>query len=292
VHVFRDAYCVKTEYEIRSTSRIQAQSIGAPLTQVRRDSRVIARYDSTLQLETHDGALWAITSRFNPAAMRVVVPSLPAWRDGATVCVRDGKIFADGVELTWDANARFDPVPRQRTFSTAQRASAARTIAGVLARYQLPYALGFWDELSEMWAPLSLGLREGDWIALNALVLHIIGCGTGLTPTGDDFLQALLVTLSSGDAQDRAAFDSIKRAVTLHLSRTTRVSRAFLDEAMQGWAFGALKDVLDELPAVTQGKINALLGIGATSGPAYAFGLLMGLSWNENYLPQNHTETH
>lgn len=268
-------------------SRVDVISIGAPLTQVLRASCVLARYDSTLQLETRDGALWAITTRLNPAAMRIVVPILPDWRDDATVCACDGEIFSDGIELTWDASERFDPVPRQRTFSISQRACAARMMAVALAHTELPDALGFWDELSEVWTPLSLGLRERDESRLDVLVSCLVGCGTGLTPTGDDFLQALLVTLATGDDADRVACESLKHALMPHLSRTTRISRAFLEEAMEGWAFGAVKDVLDELPEVTQGRMNALLGIGATSGPAYAFGVLMGLSWKDNCTKEN-----
>lgn len=274
-------------------------SIGSPLIQDLRDSRVIARYDSTLQLETRDRALWAITTRPNPGARRVVVPIVPSWDVGARVRVRGEKIFGDGCELVWNASAQFEPVPRRRTLSADQRASAARTIADSLAREEVPDALGFWNELGKVWAPLanaiasdakqSLKTQANDFFAvtnvlcnntLDGLVRGLIGCGPGLTPSGDDFLQALLITLSSGDAQDRAAFQSLASAVKPHLPRTTRVSRAFLVEAMQGWAFGALKDVLDGLPMVTQDKIDALLGIGATSGPAYALGILMGLSWS------------
>jgi hypothetical protein len=283
-----------TNYELPITV-VCAGSIGQPLAQrliQSSEHHIIARYDSTLQLETGDGALWAITTRFNPAAMRVVVPVLPQWRDGARVCVRAEKISGAGCEIDWGTSTRFDPVPRSRALSTSQRVSATQTIAGALAPHSLPDALGFWDELSAMWEPFANIIASDEAISamtkdegrrtnirLSSLVVRLLGRGPGLTPTGDDFLQALLVTLASGDAQDRAAFDVLRHTVTPHLSRTTRLSRAFLQEAAQGWAFGALKDVLNELPLVTQDRIDALLNIGATSGAAYVYGVLMGLSY-------------
>lgn len=263
-------------------------SIGVPLAHFFErglQSHVVARYDSTLQLESDDGSFWTITTRPNPGAMRAVVPMLPEWSDGAIICVRDGRIIRPGVELVWDTSASFDPVPHKRSMTPAGRAHAARMIAGALARWQLPVAQGFWDELADLWEPLALSLtypatcltNRGTRDRIEELVLRLIGCGPGLTPAGDDFLQALILTLQSGDGQDYTAFESLVAAVGPCLYRTTRVSRTFLLESMRGWAFGALKNVLDELPQVTQGELDALLDIGATSGPAYALGVLMGL---------------
>ncbi len=268
-------------------------SIGAPLARLFEDaleSRILARFDSTLQIETRDGTLWAITARSNAGAMRIVAPIVPQWRDGANVRVRDGKILAGDVELEWNSRALFDPHPRVRALNATERRRAAQNIAGALARWQLPDALGFWNELSEMWGPFAQSIiplpsplaKGGGGDRLGEFVSRLIGRGPGLTPTGDDFLQALLVTVATGDEADRAAFQLLACAIKPHLARTPRVSRAFLEEGMQGWAFGALKDVLDALPLVTEDKLNALLSIGASSGPAYGFGILMGLSWDEN----------
>lgn len=264
-------------------------SIGVPLAHFFErglQSHVLARFDSTLQLESDDGSLWTITTRPNPGAMRAVVPMLPEWSNGAIICVRDRRIIGPGFELAWDPSASFDPVPHQRSLTSAGSVHAARMIAGALARWQLPVAQGFWDELADVWEPLALCLtypatclnNRGTRGRVEELVLRLIGCGPGLTPAGDDFLQALIVTLQSGDGQDYAAFESLVAAVGPCLHRTMRSSRAFLLESMKGWAFGALKDVLDDLPVVTQGRMDALLGIGASSGPVYALGVLMGLA--------------
>lgn len=264
-------------------STIKASSIGAPLDQhlARHiNARVLARFDSTIQLESEDGTLWAITAHPNAGAMRLVAPTVPFWRQGTVVRARKRRIFADGFELTWQSCALFDPQPQRRALTTAERLGSARSIADALTRQSLPDAFGFWDELSERWAPISVALRKRDGDTLNATISDLIGRGTGLTPTGDDFLQALAVTLQSGDDDDRTAFAALSRTVAPNLVRTTPASGAFLQEALHGWAFGALKGVLDALPEVTQETMNALLDIGATSGPAYAFGVLMGLTWN------------
>lgn len=273
--------------------KYRIQSIGVPLAcffERGLQSHVQARFDSTLQLESDYGSLWTITTRPNPGAMRAVVPMLPEWSDGAIICVHDGRITGPGFELALDTSESFDPVPHRRSLTSAGRAHAARMIAGALARWQLPVAQGFWDELADVCEPLALNLtypatylnNRGTRDRIEELVLGLIGRGPGLTPAGDDFLQALILTLRSGDGDDFAAFESLVAAVGPCLHRTTRMSRAFLLESIEGWAFGALKNVLDELPQVTQGELDALLDIGATSGPAYALGVLMGLRCKYN----------
>ncbi len=265
--------------------QIYASTLGAPLArflQTPRLSRVIARFDSTLQLESDDGQLWAITARDQPGAFRALVPQVPSVPLGTKL------------ELRWNNAEIYDPLPARRALTMDERRDAARRIASEIGDWRLAIdTRGAWDEIADAFAiarSVPHGCEErskaisknrlGDCfakIARNDIVAPLIGRGTGLTPTGDDFLQALLVTLSSGAEQDRRAFDALARAVEPFLPRTTRVSGAFLREALNGWAFGALKEVLDDLPRVNASRVRALLNIGATSGTAYALGVLAGL---------------
>jgi hypothetical protein len=246
---------------------LQAIAIGAPLARWlgrKRASRIIARFDSTVQLESEDGRLWAITTRNNPGAFRAVVLALPERHDFA---------------LSYSANALWNPRPRRRALTRAEKQSAARLLAAQIDAANFPEARGAWDVIADEWRALPRELREGDVDALRGAMSRVVGRGTGLTPTGDDFAQALLVALASGDARDRAAFRALARALTPLLATTTRMSRAFLDQALRGYAFGPLRDLLDTLPNAPRDKVDALLRVGASSGAAYSLGVLMGLSY-------------
>ena len=76
---------------------LRATAVGAPLAQrLRRgpaQARVVARFAGTLVLES-GAALWALTTRPNPGAYRVVLPRLPEWDSGDTLCAGDGVMAA------------------------------------------------------------------------------------------------------------------------------------------------------------------------------------------------------
>ncbi|MBI5653807.1 MAG: DUF2877 domain-containing protein [Chloroflexi bacterium] len=259
-------------------------SLGIPLARWltrRHASRVFARFDATIQFESRDGLLWAITTRDNPGAYRAMVDALPDWAviarsdfcDEAISALLIGDCFAHTARN--DARVLWDPRPRSRTLHEYERVIAAWEIA--LAMHDLPDALGFWDLLAENWEQIRDGLHQRDVAHLRGIFARLIGRGPGLTPTGDDFAQALLVTLRTGDAADRAAFRALARAIVPVLPNTTRASQQFLREALSGYAFGALKNLLDELPNLSPVTMQKLLRVGATSGHAYTLGVLMGL---------------
>jgi uncharacterized protein DUF2877 len=100
-------------------------------------------------------------------------------------------------------------------------------------------------------------------------VEDLLGRGPGLTPLGDDLLMGALVTLRALGTQ---AFQPLARTVrTLAPSRTTFVSTALLHHAMRGECVPELAAVLDG------GPVDALLGVGHTSGTGLAQGVLAAL---------------
>ncbi len=270
----------------------QADSIGEPLARWLDQhpvSRVAARFDSTLQLQGDDGQLWSITAHFNPGAHRVITPTLPAWTIDARAVAHNETLAADGFEVRWNSRALWDPRVKRRALKAEERQSAASVIAEAIsgsldtatpAGWDFAETHGFWNLLSDTWGVLACTLSRQDAVGACASAARLIGRGPGLTPTGDDFIQALLVTLQSGDDADRGAFQVLARAVAPLLPRTTRMSQMFLREALQGWAFGSLKTLLEALPDVSPKAVLDLLRVGATSGPAYALGVLFGLTWN------------
>jgi len=263
---------------------IEANSIGAPLAEFFRKGEtsacIIACYDATLQLQSSD-VLWAITTHDHAGAYRIVVPTLPAWVVADVVQVGDGLVSINDVAVQWDSRTLWNPSPVQRELTETERAIATQTIAQWLRAQVWPETQGFWDVLAELWSPFSEALQHRDERMLQACVMQLLGRGTGLTPTGDDLLQALLVTLYAGNERDQQAFEVLSQMIEPTLSRTTPLSQQFLREALQGWAFGSLKNLLEELPAVRHETIRALLNVGASSGMAYGLGVLLALSYSQ-----------
>jgi hypothetical protein len=277
---------------------IEAKSIGEPLALWFEDgktSRVLARFESTIQFQGEDEQIWAITVNPNPGPFRMVASSLPMWKPGTRVrhslngnssadaehllAPSAGAIVGPGAEVHWDASTIWDPRPKRRELNVAERRSAIKELAGFIDNLDLPEVRGFWDSLAEAWDSFTQALRQQDLATLQTNLNRLIGRGPGLTPTGDDFAQAMLVTLRTGDDSDRAAFRALATAITALLPNTTPQSQTFLQEAQRGWAFGPLKTLLEALPEIPTDAVEQLLRIGASSGVAYAMGVLMGLSY-------------
>ncbi len=239
----------------------------------------MAIYDSTIQLGGEDEQLWAISTHNNAGAYRIVVEALPDWAVGTNVVLSGSALHAGGDRIEWDESALWDPRIMRRELTTEERCVAVKQIAEFLYGCEIPDAIEFWNSLAEMWNPLTQALGERDSALLCTLMARLIGRGPGLTPTGDDFLQALLVTLASGDARDRQVFEFVNPSIELLLARTTAVSRAFLYEALQGYAFGVLKELLVALPDLRSSHLARLFDIGATSGAAFVLGVLFALEY-------------
>jgi hypothetical protein len=113
-------------------------------------------------------------------------------------------------------------------------------------------------------------LREGpgkDWERL-------IGCGSGSTPSGDDYLGGWLA------AQWRRDFltpETVLR-LTRALGRTARLSRHYLSHLADGRVDRTLGAVLAGLPEPDSPEVRALTAQGDLSGRATLLGLIAGLS--------------
>ncbi len=136
------------------------------------------------------------------------------------------------------------------------------------------------------------GLVDGDVEVVRATAAELIGCGPGLTPSGDDVLAGVLAGLRAlssavGDARrltatlDAVGPDLVRQAT----GRTTGVSLALLDHAARGEVAAPAGDLLHALaahtpcttgPATTDlgAATDRLLAVGSTSGRDLAIGLL------------------
>jgi hypothetical protein len=111
--------------------------------------------------------------------------------------------------------------------------------------------------------------RVGDPAALGA---RLIGRGPGLTPEGDDFVAGLAAVVAAGPSPARDAW--VRELIGSDLRRrTTALSATLLELAAAGMGPEPLQSLLLGRP----GSIEQLLGLGHSSGRAYALGAATAL---------------
>lgn len=131
-------------------------------------------------------------------------------------------------------------------------------------------------------AHLSTGFADADCVQHG--VGSLVGLGPGLTPTGDDFLVALVATsrrLAEGGLLSVASADHIAAAVAaIPEGRTTPVAHHLLSEAARGFFPQPLASLVGALgdPSVDgemlAGLVARLTAIGAHSGADWLAGAL------------------
>ena len=132
-------------------------------------------------------------------------------------------------------------------------------------------------------------IRARDAESAAATAARLIGLGTGLTPSGDDFLCGLLAALwctsreSESDARFLAAWGA---ALATRLDATSVVSATLLECAIAGSFCGAIRDLTAELArgpadgrtAALGAAMDSLCAMGHSSGMDTAAGFLFGVS--------------
>lgn len=161
--------------------------------------------------------------------------------------------------------ARWWRPPRPDGLDTSQLRSAAVELSRRVPEVSTPRAL---DGL--VGAIVTGGPLTGP-------VARLVGWGPGLTPMGDDLLAGMLVTLGALGAP---SFEPLGTAVgALAPTRTTFVSAALLHHAARGECVPELAAVLTAQRdgIAVAAAVDALLGIGHTSGAGLARGVLAAL---------------
>lgn len=124
-------------------------------------------------------------------------------------------------------------------------------------------------------------LHDGSSAKIARAVHGLVGLGPGLTPSGDDqvtgCLAALRFALGPQDALVRAVSDAAGRC----RGSTTEVGASMLSSAREGRFRGAMRSLLAALKSederAVRRRLDALLGVGATSGLDMADGMVAGL---------------
>lgn len=86
-----------------------------------------------------------------------------------------------------------------------------------------------------------------DYTSASLSLCHLIGLGTGLTPSGDDFLCGVLAGLTLSGKENCTLANILKKDIAKHLSNTNDISQAFLHCALQN-RFSLAVNSLAELP--------------------------------------------
>ena len=149
------------------------------------------------------------------------------------------------------------------------------------------------DSVSEKARPhieqLMWGLYLGDLAAVSEKAGAILGLGPGLTPSCDDFLAGLLMSLNfagkafRGKAGDPANFFKKVGDAIFKLSKvkTTIYSRGLIDDARSGEgplaAIGLIGSLVSAAPDDTIASAKTLIGMGATTGADMAVGIFYGV---------------
>jgi hypothetical protein len=130
--------------------------------------------------------------------------------------------------------------------------------------------------------------------SVEKIVANLIGLGSGLTPSGDDFLVGFLTGLRSttGKSGERLKFLSELGKKVIHLScNTNDISRTYLLHAAMGQVSSRLAGLVEAI-ACGEGTdhfwqtVEEAMHVGHSSGMDTVTGLLVGLSTWGNGFPQ------
>ncbi|TDC71371.1 DUF2877 domain-containing protein [Actinomadura sp. GC306] len=256
----------------------------------RRPARVIAAFPSALYLETRGGpeprVLAVVTSDAHRLPNAVVVVAtrrehpFRAVREGAEALVGDGRVEADGLRVR--VRRWWDPSPALGTLQPVALAAGVRSLETALDAAGMAGGglAGHPDP-----ARLAAACAAGDLAGAVEAAERIVGLGPGLTPSGDDILCGLLVSLRlvggavhDGNGAVHLA-DWLGAAVTADAgTRTTALAATLLHCATAGGAGAEVAAVLrcvagHEPPGTA---VRRLLAVGHTSGTDLAQGVLAG----------------
>jgi hypothetical protein len=263
---------------------------------------VHSRYEKVVNLMSPEGRLFCVTTAAledAPLTVRVAESTWAqlTWRVGepVTVCPQEDCDLGSSQTTTISIGRarRWQPVVADLAATdVAHLVAAAAAIDRRLAHRprQSTFELVVADEVSRRLAHLDHALRAGDIATIALTASDLIGLGAGLTPTGDDVLTGLGVLAGSRGTH----LDAVRPALRLAIAgehpltdRTTSVSAAVLQEAVEGRGRQRLHDLVDaiarsarpqsaEQPSLAE-AIRRVFAIGHSSGADILTGVRLGL---------------
>ena len=276
--------------------------------------RVLAVMSMATYVETAVGEIFGISPPSQPAHTRMVSGQLDAvglylgmgaWMDG------DRLLFENGAALSLDAAPVWEgrgvepgrgapPRELRRCFNRVVQAAvtshegenvglALSLVAGQLQGQEPPLPRASSPFVAAAMGPVrrvAKACRQGrlDRALLEAEAL--IGLGTGLTPSGDDFVGGLLFAAwHLGRAYPSECTwdgEQVEELVAGCSGSTSRISYAFLQDFAQGQGPGPLHDLMVAMLTgvdafETMAHVHRVAGIGSSSGWDMLTGMLTGM---------------
>ncbi|MDD0824285.1 DUF2877 domain-containing protein [Mannheimia sp. AT1] len=114
---------------------------------------------------------------------------------------------------------------------------------------------------------------------LNFPVSKLLGLGYGLTPTGDDFLSGLLISLSLAQSPYSHQRNYLVDAIYKSISQTNLISAAFISDACKQQISVPIQNFINALLGkdTNNNVISVVTSLGHSSGYDLLSGLLAGL---------------
>ncbi|WP_242892026.1 DUF2877 domain-containing protein [Actinomadura litoris] len=256
----------------------------------RRAARVLAVFPSAVYLETRGDreprVVAVVGSDANRLPNAMVVGAarrdqpFRSIREGGEAWVGDGRVEVGPLSVR--VRRWWDPSPALGGMRPAELARGVRALETALAAAGMTGGglAGHPDP-----ARLAECCAAGDLAGAVEAAERIVGLGPGLTPSGDDILSGLLVTLrlvgaavTGGGPAVRLA-DWLGAAVTADAgTRTTALAATLLHFAAAGGAGGEVAAVLRGVAGheAAAPAVRRLLAVGHTSGADLAWGVLAG----------------
>ena len=270
------------ETRLHSTVRLISSTLFRQMrTWQGREVKLVGRFRRVLDFTVGDGAIVALTTMaVGPGPFHIVLDRLPevtSWPADAHFMLEGDLVRMGPLWLRLgDPPPLWSPRPPWSLRHPRRWALRyLRDLARAEAEHR-PSPFAVWLRGGDL--PRVQALRQA-WgmgkAALRGAVMALAGWGTGLTPSGDDFIAGMMLALWSKYAAltPRAAF-------LYHVAapRTTLLSRAFLRAARDGLA-----------DAHWQRLLRALAGGAATAlrraaAEAFAFGATSGLDMTAGFL--------
>jgi hypothetical protein len=255
----------------------------AALTRTAGTARVVARLTSSTYLDAEGTLVW-----LGPAHATLHPRAILA---GAAADDGDALVFAIDGLVPWRpvplALARADVTTIRRGWralvadlhALGTPGGFGALLAGAPLAFPLDGARGAADELASACA-------RDDTDAATTAALALLGVGGGLTPSGDDFVGAVLfarrLLAEAGDA-DAAAWRRVAdRVRAAALERTHPLSATLLGDLADGHSYASLHDLVQglarETPAEARHAGRRLVRLGHSSGWDMLAGLGAGLA--------------
>lgn len=245
----------------------------------RRPARVLAAFPAGVYLQVRTELEPSVIAVITGEATRLPNSVLLAG-DLPHVAVGDEAAVGDGVillgRLSLHARRWWDPAPPLGRVDPARlREAAPRLGAGT------PGLAG--DEAVEL---LAAGCASGHLLGVLTAAERLMGLGPGLTPSGDDVLAGLLVTLrglGAAAGAERAVRLAGWLAATVAFdarTRTTPISATLLHCAARGESCPEVVEVLRGLAGLRplEPAVHRLRRLGHTSGSDLAQGIAIGVA--------------